>query len=92
MHKGNGPPEERPQLFRAVDAARLLTFGWYFATCLVVGIVGGLALDNWLDTKPGFLLGGLLLGTILGFYGMFKMLRPLYQSGRGPKGKQGDSE
>jgi len=84
MHKGNGPPK----LIRMVDVLRLLTFGWYFATCLGVGLVGGLLIDRWLKTAPWFLLAGLLLGTAAGFYGMFKMLMPVYQ-GKGDRGSGG---
>ena len=62
-----------------VDVLRLLGFGWYFGACLGVGIGGGIALDRWLDTK-WFVLGGLVLGTIAGFYGLFKMLMPLYRT------------
>ena len=34
-----------------------------------IGLLGGLgyALDVWLDTSPGFLLVGLLLGIVVGF-------------------------
>ena len=43
---------------------------------LIGGIVlfGGLgyALDRWRDTSPGFLLGGLLLGLVVGFYDLAK--------------------
>jgi F0F1-type ATP synthase assembly protein I len=43
---------------------------------LVGGIVlfGGIgyALDEWRGTSPGFLLGGLLLGLIVGFYDLAK--------------------
>lgn len=94
MHKDDSPEDDQserdPKLIRAVDLMRLLNFGWYFGGCVVVGLVGGLLLDRWLDTKPWFLLGGLLLGTVAGFYGMYKMLRPLYQAGRGAKRKPGD--
>jgi F0F1-type ATP synthase assembly protein I len=79
MHKANGEPEERPKLFRNADVLRLTIFGWYFATTLVGGIVGGIALDRWLGSEPGFLIGGLVLGPLVGFYGMFKMLMPLYR-------------
>ena len=82
MHKGQHPPEQRPTLVRVVDVFRLLTFGWYFAASLGIGIGGGWALDNWLNTEPWFLLGGLLLGSAAGFFGMFKMLLPLYKGGR----------
>jgi F0F1-type ATP synthase assembly protein I len=43
---------------------------------LIGGIVlfGGLgyAVDRWRGTSPGFLLGGLLLGLIVGFYDLAK--------------------
>jgi F0F1-type ATP synthase assembly protein I len=43
---------------------------------LVGGIIlfGGIgyALDQWRGTSPGFLLGGLLLGLIVGFYDLGK--------------------
>ena len=93
MHKADGPAGKRPQLVRTVDVLRLLGFGWYFGACLGVGIGGGIALDRWLDTEPGFILGGLLLGTITGFYGLFKMLMPLYRvRDRRTGGPPGSSE
>ena len=43
---------------------------------LIGGIVlfGGVgyAVDRWRGTSPGFLLGGLLLGLIVGFYDLAK--------------------
>ena len=92
MHKGNDPPEKRPSAIRLVDALRLLTFGWYFAISLGLGVAGGIALDRWLNTKPGFLLGGLVLGSIAGFYGMFKMLRPLYRARGDSTDHEGDPD
>ena len=53
-------------------AVRLLGIGWYFAICIVGGIVGGLLLDGWLDTKPLFTILGLFLGLAVAFYGGFK--------------------
>ena len=37
-------------------------------------LLGGLgyAVDEWRGTSPGFLLGGLLLGLIVGFYDLGK--------------------
>ena len=70
-------PSPKPKLFRAVDALRLIGFGWYFATCLLGGVFGGWLLDKWIGSKPLFMLLGLLLGTILGFYGMYRMMQPL---------------
>ena len=70
-------PSPKPKLFRVADALRLTVFGWYFATCLLAGIGGGWALDKWIGSKPLFMLIGLLLGTIVGFYGMYKLMQPL---------------
>jgi F0F1-type ATP synthase assembly protein I len=35
---------------------------------------GGYALDAWLDTSPWFLVGGLLLGIVVGFYELAKVV------------------
>jgi F0F1-type ATP synthase assembly protein I len=90
MHKANGQPKDSQKLVRQADVLRLTIFGWYFATTLVGGLVGGIALDRWLDSEPWFLIGGLVLGPLVGFYGMFKMLMPLYRRPPG-RDRQGES-
>ena len=77
---------------RAVDVFRLLGFGWYFAAVLVIGLLGGFFLDRWLGTKPWLLLAGLLLGTVAGFYGMMKMLLPVYKREAGNKAERRGDE
>lgn len=37
---------------------------------------GGYALDSWQGTSPWFLIGGLLLGIVVGFYEVIKAARP----------------
>ena len=59
---------------RLPPAVRLLGIGWYFAFCIVVGIVGGVLLDRQLDTEPVFVLGGLFLGLVLAFFGGYLLL------------------
>jgi F0F1-type ATP synthase assembly protein I len=41
-------------------------------------LLGGLgyALDSWRGTSPWFLLGGLLLGIVVGFYELAKIIWP----------------
>lgn len=90
MHKGKKTPPLN--LIRSADIVRLLGFGWYFATSLAIGLVGGYFLDQWLGSKPWLLLVGLLLGTVAGFYGMFKMLLPVYKREAGKSGKRRDVE
>ena len=52
----------------------LLGIGWYFAVSIVGGVVGGLLLDSWLDTKPLFTMLGLFAGLVLACWGGFKLL------------------
>ena len=71
-------------LTRMPAAVRLLSIGWYFALCIVGGIVGGLLLDNLLGTKPLFTLAGLFLGLFLAFWGGYKLLMQVTsQAGKG---------
>ena len=57
-------------------AFRLLGLGWYVGICIFLGVIGGLWLDNKLDSKPVFVIVGLLLGIIVAFYGVYKMVLP----------------
>ena len=81
-------PEPRNGLAAAMS---LIGIGWYFAICIVGGIVGGLLLDGWLDTKPLFSLIGLALGLTVAFYGGFKaMMRVMAESTNKTKGSDED--
>lgn len=53
---------------------QLLGMGWYIAACLVLGILGGLWLDQWLHRAPVFMLLGLFVGLGAAFAGMYRML------------------
>lgn len=57
-------------------ALRLLGIGWYIGICIVLGVAGGLWLDDKLHTKPLLVMIGTLLGVIAAFYGMYKMILP----------------
>ena len=58
-------------------ALRLIGLGWYVAFCIVIGVVGGVFIDQRLDTKLLFTLMGLAFGTTAAFYGLIKMIQPL---------------
>ena len=58
-------------------ALRLLGMGWYIALCIVLGVGGGLWLDRRLNVLPLFTLVGVVLGSALAFYGVYKMVAPL---------------
>lgn len=59
--------------------------GWYVALCVVMGILGGIWLDKKIDTSPLFTLIGAILGLVVAFYGIYKMMVPLLQD-NGVKG------
>ena len=48
-------------------ALRLVGVGWYVGVCIVLGVFGGLWLDNKLNTKPILVIVGLILGLSLLF-------------------------
>ena len=56
---------------------QLVGVGWYVAVCIIGGILAGLWIDQKLDTVPAFTLGGVVLGTVVAFYGVYKMVLPL---------------
>ena len=60
-----------------VIAMRLLGLGWYVAIAIVLGIAGGIWLDNRMGTLPLFTLIGVLLGSVAAFYGLYRMVEPL---------------
>ena len=57
-------------------ALRLIGVGWYVGGCIVLGVLGGLWLDNKWDTKPILMIVGLILGIIVAFYGVYRMILP----------------
>ena len=67
---------------RWAAAARLIGIGFYIAACILLGILGGLWLDNRFDKSPLFVVAGLLLGLALAGYGVYSMIRPLMDNRR----------
>ena len=74
-------------------ALRLMGLGWYVAGCIVLGVLGGLGLDELVGPKPLFTLLGTVLGSVLAFWGLYKLVQPiLYGAKRGEmtgKGRKG---
>ncbi len=74
-------------------ALRLVGIGWYIALSIVIGIGGGVWLDKKLNTIPIFMLVGVVVGSVVAFYGVYKLVKPLMDESDGEKGKPkgGDS-
>ena len=62
---------------RWVAALRLTGVGFFIAACILIGTFAGLWLDGKLNTKPLFMIGGLVIGLVVAFYGVYQMIRPL---------------
>ena len=68
---------------RRLVAWQLLGLGWYVALCVAGGVAGGVYLDGRLGAKPVFTLLGVFLGITAAFYGLYKMVKPLLDTGNG---------
>lgn len=79
-------------------AIALLGVGWYVATCIVLGVLAGLWLDDQAGISPAFTLLGLGLGLAAAGWGGYRMLldvleRPLRGGARrGPRDKPGSEK
>jgi len=70
-----------------------MSLGWYVAFCIVGGIIGGIALDKFIGTVFVFTIIGVISGTILAFWGIYKMVQPMvYHSGNPSIKEQGAEE
>ena len=61
---------------------RLIGIGWFFALCIVLGLLAGLWLDHKAETSPIFTLVGLFLGLAVAAVGGYRMLVRVTMTGR----------
>ncbi|HEY92344.1 MAG TPA: AtpZ/AtpI family protein [Dehalococcoidia bacterium] len=59
---------------------RLVGVGWFVGISILLGVLGGLWLDNKFGIKPVFVIVGLILGLIVAGYGVYQMLLPLIRN------------
>ena len=60
-----------------VIALRVTGLGWYVAACILLGVFGGLGLDHLVGTTPLFTFLGIILGSVLAFWGLYKLVQPV---------------
>jgi len=61
---------------------RLTGLGWYVVVCILLGVLGGLWLDRRLGVLPLFTLLGVLMGSAVAFWGIYRMVVPLMREKR----------
>jgi F0F1-type ATP synthase assembly protein I len=68
--------------------AYLLGAGWYFATCILLGVLLGHWADSVTGLEPIFTLVGIIVGLAVALYGGIRMLLPLMNRySKGPSDK-----
>jgi F0F1-type ATP synthase assembly protein I len=63
---------------RWAGALRFMGIGWYVAGCIVLGVLGGRWVGQQFDFNGSlalFTILGLLLGLVLAFYGVYRILK-----------------
>ncbi|MAF85050.1 MAG: hypothetical protein CL875_00975 [Dehalococcoidales bacterium] len=71
---------------RWVAALRLVGVGFFIGGSIVLGLFVGRWLDNWRGTNL-FWIVGLIIGIVVAFYGVYRMLLPVM----GNKRERGNS-
>jgi len=62
--------------FEITSVLRTIRLGGYIGTSIALGVLGGLWLDNELDTNPLFVFIGLALGLAVAIFGTYWRLKP----------------
>lgn len=77
MNDQEDQPTEKflPGLIR--EGIGALTIGWDLAVPIVGGVLVGHFLDQWLGTGYTFTLGLLVLGVMIGYYNLSRLIRRL---------------
>jgi F0F1-type ATP synthase assembly protein I len=63
-------------------ALRFIGVGWFIGLSILLGVWGGLWLDEKFGTAPIMVIVGLILGLVVAFYGVYRMLLPLMRNKR----------
>lgn len=73
-------------------ALRLTGLGWFIAVCIVLGILGGLWLGRVTGQVALLVLVGTILGSVVAFYGVYRMIIPAVYGSKRPNHPASGSE
>lgn len=62
----NTPPEQSKLVLA-------MTLGGVMSSNIIGGIIVGYVLDKWLGTNPWMIIGGIVLGTVGAFAGLYRI-------------------
>ena len=71
----NDPPERPGRTPRPANWGLVLDLGFRLGLSVVIGVVGGVLLDNWLGTAPLFTLLGVVVGIGAAMYSIWDVAR-----------------
>ena len=71
----NGPPERPGRTQRPANWGLVLDLGMRLGLSVVIGVGAGVLLDNWLGTRPIFILIGMLVGIGAAMYSIWEVAR-----------------
>lgn len=62
---------------RWVAALRLTGVGFFVGVSIIMGVLTGRWLDSKMNSEPICVIVGLILGVIVAFYGVYRMILPV---------------
>ena len=62
---------------RLINALKFAGLGWYIAICVITGTVSGVAADRMLGLAPLFTIIGVLTGSVVAFWGLYRMVKQI---------------
>jgi ATP synthase protein I len=75
-----------------VAAFGIIGMGFYIPICIILGVLGGRWLDDKFNSRPLWVIIGLILGIAVAVYGTYNTLKPFIKSTRNGDNKKVDKD
>ena len=67
--------KQRQKVSDLPESLQNVNIGFYIVTPILIGVFLGLTVDKILNTKPGYTIFFICLGTIASFYNLFRLTK-----------------